>query len=153
MPYKEKILNLNGWQRLWVVATAIYLIASVIVAFNIVPTEKDIYKSWSSEIISWAITNDEKLKNYSPYSIRNSYSDMDDKELVEKMQKKYIKENVFHKFDFEIINKRYKSEMDGLSSRQVQTVGSILFLWLASSMLVYILGWSISWMRRGFKKA
>ena len=66
---------------------------------------------------------------------------------------KYINQNVFHKFDFEEINKKFKYKIDNIGTLQAKSFFTGLLIWFIPIAFVYILGWSVGWVYRGFKKA
>ncbi len=89
--------KLNGWQRIWLVSSAVYLLIVIIVGFQSIPNPNQVYKEWSYSLIEWAVVNDPKLVNQSIIKIRNAYSDLEDVDLIRKIQEKYTNQNVFHK--------------------------------------------------------
>lgn len=131
----------------------IYLPIVIGLGFTIIPTEKKVYRGWSHDLIQFAINNDPKLKNKWAWDIREAYSDLNDKELIEKIQKKLIQQNVFHKFDIEKITQKYQPKIKNMQVIQLKTIGIGALIWIVPMLVLYIFGCSVGWIYRGFKKA
>ncbi len=93
------------------------------IGYHNIPTLNKIYKEWSYSVIEWAMKNDPKLINQGVISIRDAYSDMQDAELIQKIEEKYTKQNIFHKFDFEKINKKYQAKIKNIRMLQARSIG------------------------------
>ena len=81
-------MRLNGWQRLWILISIIYLISILVVYIFFIrqifrPDEVDnIYRSWYNELYSYAVINgDDEFKSLSPADFKNKYN-MEDERLI-----------------------------------------------------------------------
>jgi len=139
--------KLSGWQRLWLVLSVIYLI--VVAAFTIIlmPKASQYSSSMVHDTIQTTIDNVPKLSNMYVYQIREAYSDFSDEELIQKIHEKYKDE-----VDFDAIEKKYRNKMSHLPSVRAKFIGLGLLFWVAPIVLVYILGISVGWIVKGFKK-
>ncbi len=141
---------MNGWQRIWVVSGVVLLLFIGIVLEDI-PTKKDIYRSWADQTINHTLQIDE-FKNLSLGSIRNSYSDFTDKQILEKVQSKFSDEALGYNLDFSEINTLHEKKLEKLLFSQIKFIGFYLGIWILIMLAIYSFGWSIGWIIRGFKK-
>ncbi|TOM15562.1 hypothetical protein, partial [Vibrio parahaemolyticus] len=49
------------------------------------------------------------------------------------------------------INEKFQLQVDELPYRQTEHFTTIAMWWFAVSILIYVLGWSIGWVIRGFR--
>ena len=75
------------------------------------------------------------------------YADLKDDEILDKLHSKYK-----DRIDFSPIEREYRHKMDGLRTGQFKTVGISFLVWVIPSLLVYILGYAIRWVSRGFRQ-
>lgn len=88
-----------------------------------------------------------KLSGMDVYQIREAYSDFSDEELIQIIHKNYK-----DKVDFDAIEKKYRNKMSRLPFVRAKFIGLGLLFWVAPIVLVYILGISVGWIVKGFKK-
>jgi len=144
-------MKLNGWQRLWVLFSVLWLI--VVMGFTVatLPKESQILDRWAYATLEKIRDSDESLKKYSMWDLEKAYADIPREELIEKAQAKYSSSEKGLKIDFERINKRYKNQLGELTTNQAKSAGLGVAVWLGTILVVYILGWSVGWVIRGFK--
>jgi len=141
------LLKLNGWQRLWVVVSLLYLIAVVIFTIALMPKRSDRQQVWVSQTIN-AVRVVDKSVDY-PYEVRNAFKDLSDDELVRRLQAKYSKAP--YNLEFRSIDERHEKSLQDLSKDQAKSMGLGLLAWIVPSVVLYMLGWSIGWIYRGFQ--
>ncbi len=56
-----------------------------------------------------------------------------------------------HGLDFTVIEQRYKNNMERLTFTRIKIVSIGLGFWLVSIGIVYLFGWTIGWVIKGFK--
>lgn len=114
--------KLNGWRRLWLVATVvfgIYMLQSLLFeAYPKLPTAEKIERTYQSNLKS--------LQNYTdPEDIawwKNHYQGI------------------------------RKTELENMPFDRVVMIGAPLVIWIGGSLLVYSIGWVVAWVIRGFRK-
>jgi hypothetical protein len=146
-------MKLNGWQRLWIVMSGVYVLIVTSLCASEFPTEKEIYQRWQAELILWQKKNDPELTEAAPWDIAKAYSAESPKESIERVQEKYVAQNVFNKFDFEAIAKKYQAELVDLPSMQRQKLKTASLFGLLPVFATYLLGWLAGWVYHGFKSA
>lgn len=149
MPTNKEIEMLNGWQRIWIVLGVLFMLFPGLPLINEIPTEDDIYRSWANESIKLTLTIKE-FKKLSLVNIRDLYKDITDQEIISKVQGKFSDSTQGYNLDFSSINKEYESRMDDLLYSQVLSIARYLGIWLVVMIAIYIFGWSIGWIIRGF---
>ena len=68
-------------------------------------------------------------------------------EILDKLHSKY-KDSV----DFTPVEREYRHKMDGLRTEQLKAVGLSFLVWIIPSLLVYILGYGVAWIVKGFQQ-
>jgi hypothetical protein len=140
-----QIKNLNGWQRLWVLTSLIYLAFVIFIAVVDFPSSK--------KGIVW---DDEIIKNLSAKTL----------EIIAKADKSSQKWNVdlnngykvnvpvnTTEADLEYIAKDYNESIRKITnSKRMPFIGTMMFVWLIPCLAVYVLGLSLYWVYRGFRK-
>lgn len=142
-----KLAQLNGWQRLWIVITIIYLIPVVIFSWSAMPTQSQVDNAYMYETIDFVKDNNPWLSK-SSYSIRESYKDISDLDVVKLIHDRY--KNTYTDIDFDRIDNSYLKKSNELFKNQARTVFYGLIGWLLPSASVYLLGYSIVWIKKGF---
>ncbi len=145
-------IQLNGWQRLWVLLGVIYLVAIVIVTYSVIPKHSQILSSWAYDIIDQIKTH-EKLDTYN-WTLRNEiFGDKSDKDIVEGTNRKAANSNDKEwQRTVQELEKKYKKQFDGLPKEQMETIGIASLVWAGSMAFLYALGFGIGWVYRGFRK-
>lgn len=144
-------LVLNGWQRLWVLVSTLYLVPVVVVAVTTFPNPDHIAHQSSFE------------ENLSPESrIKIAIPDAkgivwDDQVGLEvEMPNGHILQ--FKKGIKDEEAKTVANEYYGLLKQQVNKERPlhVLFVfvwWLGPVIFLYVFGWAIGWVYKGFKKS
>jgi heme/copper-type cytochrome/quinol oxidase subunit 2 len=139
-------MKLNGWQRLWVVISIIIFVVAVFFTFEHYPKKSEIYSTWANETIEVV-----KKPGEHSFLIRMAYKDYSDEELIEKLHEKYAEKNASTKVKFDEIDKKYKNDLDNLPSQQTKHILICLTVYLCLIICIYVFGWSVGWVYRGFK--
>jgi hypothetical protein len=139
--------RLSGWQRLWLVLSVIYLIAVAAFTVILMPKASQYLSSRVYDTVRTIKDNVPELSGMYVYQIREAYSDFSDEEIIQKIHEKYKDE-----VDFDAIEKKYRNKMSRLPSMRAKFIGLGLLFWVAPIVLVYILGISVGWIVKGFKK-
>lgn len=161
--------KLNGWQRLWVVVSALWLLFVVGVAIvgDVIPTAdglearlgrntRYLQREWALATIEAARVAISLSGQTTAGRIRASYDELSDVETVERLH------NRFPEIDFEPVDSDYQEKLDGEQTRhqerldalalaQAESIGLLLMAWLCPSFGLYLLGWAMAWVWRGFK--
>ncbi len=139
-------MKLNGWQRLWSVASVIIFVIAIFFTVSLFPNKSEITSRWAYETI-------DVVKQPGEYSfeIRDMYKDYNDNHLIAKIHERYTENNPTLKIKFDEIDKRYKGELEGLFARQIKHILIALVAYLCLISAIYVFGWSIGWIYRGFK--
>lgn len=137
--------KLNGWQRLWVVLSAIYLAIVIVFTWSSWPTKRQIENSWVYSLI----TATKDPKDYA-YEIREAYKDIPDGELIKRINAKYS-EKPEYKEILNTTNLKYQMEIQSLGKNRFKTFGIALLAWLFPIGILYLVGVAIGWIYKGFK--
>lgn len=155
-------MNLNGWQRLWIVTILLYGIG---VALYTVKTTPKVY---SIEGIKqhWVLTATVTMAQIAAIGsgeardidgfVDRLYEEKSPDEIItwiEQIAESPTKDEKIFQKQLSRINTNFKSELATLPKRQ-RTHFSVAFvtLWLIPSIALYLLGWVLGWIIRGFKK-
>ena len=143
--HNEAMSKLNGWQRLWVLVTLLWLFAVVAGSWTIFPTDE-------RQVGSARALNAEvrQLFNPNPAPSENCFQYNDLQALKDCTKAKLDQEALQWKRadeDEEKITERVDRE-----GHEVQAlfVAKAVAWWLIPALCVYLLGLGVWWVRRGF---
>ncbi len=163
----KKLPILNGWQRLWVLLTSIYLALVIFASICILPISLD-KSTIDSKISSLAIkksleyeynvainnNNDREIL----YSLRNLNKEVEhyksdefDSSLSDANIYKTIKKRYSGKIDFSALDKKYNRDVIELRWLQVKFIFGAFLWWSLPCIALYLLGIGVGWVLRGFK--
>ncbi len=143
--------KLNGWQRLWVVLSAIYLLAvGIVTTLVFMPKEELIKRAWAYDLIDVVRDHDTSLRSKTTGGILNQYSDLSYDEIISRVQKKHSKPNMIA--EYTVINKKYEDRLANLGKEKIKGVSIGFLFWLVPVILVYVLGLAAGWIYRGFRQ-
>ena len=157
--YMNLIQKLNGWQRLWVLLAALYLVPVAIFTIPELPTESSIRREWAYDLLEALRRHDLIPGSTSDYR-REVFKDADDEEVIDKVHKavsimrKEDKEKKLAVLVNEIgtLEKQYQDRLSGLLLRQLAIIGIGILFWLMPAVFVYLVGVGVGWVYRGFKE-
>ena len=139
--------RLNGWQRLWVLVCVTYFLAVASFSVLLLPKKSDYLSTRVHDTIDLTIKNVPELQGSYVYQIRDAYGDLPDDEVVKRIHNKFK-----GKIDYSDIEEKYKARLSKLSLEQAKAVGIGFLLWLVPVVFVYVFGWAIGWVIKGFKR-
>jgi len=173
--------RLNGWQRLWVVLSVVWLVTCVVLIIQDASREtlrldRQLDTALAERRSEWVYTSIQTVwadpstqpdpslgfvpdadQSSALEAVRNKDSDLDDVAFVERYQKSYPE------VDFGQVNADYEQAVAGLQLKHQQDatemrlegIGGVLVLWVIPSGLVYLFAWGgwrvVVWVWRGFK--
>lgn len=131
-------VRLNGWQRLWVVATGMMGVVAVVAMVDLFKTEQYVDDSYQSEVVN----------------LRDIKKVLLDPNITEVDSRYSYKKN----WTIAEVNDRiadagedYTQKLKHLTMEQTKAIVIPLALWLLASSTVYGLGWTAHWVYRGFR--
>ena len=143
--------KLNGWQRLWIVVAVIYLVVVCVITFFLIPKEREIRRSWASDIIDVVKTHDKSLQDQNTWEILDSYSDLSYEEIIKAIKKKHS--TIDSTLDYIEIDKKYEDKLANLGWEQIKLASIGFLYWLVPVILAYVMGLALGWIYRGFREA
>jgi len=139
---------LNGWQRISVTITVIWFCAVAITTILTEPSDDEVYYKWSRELTEYLIGNAPDLKGYTVESLRAAYANLPDQKLIDALRGKYIEKHPAYTYGFDRIDKKYMGQLSG--RRTPIYWANRLALAVLPPLAIYLAGWSVAWIRRGF---
>ena len=143
--------RLNGWQRVWVVVTILYLVPVCVVAIDSFPKARDYARTRIHDSIEAVGRHMETTTaGYTfegAYAVRQKYyGGLSDEEIIDRLNAKFK-----GKVDFSRIELEYLRKLDGLRGEQAKVIGYAFMWWLIPSSCLYLLGLAVAWVIRGFR--
>ena len=158
--------RLNGWHRLWIVFSFLYLFA--VIAFGVIVWPKkttQIDKNFLNEVYRLIDEADGKTEKYRFSDIveeinrRGLYDKPKDEEeklmaseawalLAERAISKYK-----DKIDFSNARTKYKRDLKKVSAERKQLIFLSLLFWFLPVVAIFLLGLSVRWIIRGFRES
>ncbi|POG12958.1 hypothetical protein BGP82_00390 [Pseudomonas putida] len=133
--------NLNGWQRLWIVACFVWGVVLVIGLSDKITTKQDLEREAQQLLEDYKdreiLIRSGKPKQELPKRIFDLTSG--EKTLPELWQGLKAKQD------------NLKGRMESLTSRQLTQAGAMLLFWIVSCIVVYAGGLVLNWVYRGFR--
>ena len=130
-------ISLNGWQRLWVVASVILLVFTLLVIGVVWPQrELSVLEDLnSSKCEVWRKVPEGFFPEKYPAWNEECYS---------------LQSFLY----YQRVNLKSTTDYDNFVTwSKIKTVTVGLLFWFASIIITYLLGWSIGWIRKGFAKS
>lgn len=143
------LTNLNGWQRLWVLTMTLGLIAAASIAIYTQPSIAEInnsshlYELLKPEHRSLLSLHDSERPSLTSEELGFQGEMPNGHVLV--FRKGVTEEQTLP------VAREYNSLIEEkLLKKQIMHFGLALVIWFTVSIFVYLLGWAIAWVRRGF---
>lgn len=143
--------RLNGWQRLWVALSVVWLLTVAAFTVALMPKASD-YASRrlydSIDAVGRHLERDNPSYRYEgARATRTKYTDLSDDEVLAKLHERYK-----GKVDFQTIEMEYRRKIDRLPTERAKMVGTAFLVWLIPAATVYGLGLTVAWIIRGFRQ-
>ncbi len=152
---------MNGWKRLWVLASGIYLVVVVVIAAMSFPKPESVHHTQAlydqlAPEVKQKILGNENSENYREEK-RTYLEEARNRDLVTEVEMPNKHIMVFlkqvPKQEMEAAAKQYWSVVEKTATKQRARHIGFAFLWWALPVLaLYVLGWSVGWVYRGFRK-
>lgn len=142
---------LNGWQRLWVVFSVVWLL--IVAAFTVAFLPKaSNYASTrlydSIDAMGRYLERENPSYRYEgAWATRTKYSDLSDDQVLANLHERYN-----GKVNFQTIEMEYHRKIDRLPTERAKTIGTAFLVWLIPGAAVYGLGLAVAWIIRGFRQ-
>lgn len=132
---------MNGWQRLWVVGSAILAVATIIFGVNKISREEDIHEYHDQVMASYQAKLRELQHPDKGATLGILYSaHTDDLRTVDE-----VKSAIRHADD------AYKDKLANLMWEQTKQIALLFVIWLGCCLSVYGAGLTLHWIYRGFR--
>ena len=136
----KHMTQFNGWQRLWVFVSGSYLLAVLVIAFSSLPAKSDVS---STDILS-------QVSDQSLQSMANA------REKWNTIVEDGISIPVplgLDQAETQTFKADYKRAVEAAThKKRIGHLVQLAVLWLIPSVLLYVFGLGIAWIRRGFKR-
>ena len=140
--------HLNGWQRLWVLMSALYAVPVAVLAYAYFPSSDvrhsdDFYKQMSAA----------SLAKLAVYQENTKFIDPDDIEINAQLPNGHVlpfRKGVTEEQRGTVIREYYGLVDQATIAKRMHVIGYSLLGWLLPCIAIYLLGSGIAWVRRGF---
>ena len=140
---------MNGWQRLWVLVNLLLLPLFLFIAYSLQPNDYDTNNEKKGRIIEFVVKNDPALSEFKPWELAARYADLAPERFLELFTQRYGTEHPEFKNSIEGISKKIDDER----THRIQLLyAKVLAAWAIAAVALYVLGFSVGWVYRGFKK-
>lgn len=156
-------MKLNGWQRLWVLAGLLYGIGIIIYSLQNASythyTQEGIEERWAKEASQ--IMNVKTAHKRDGFMFRDDevrekmFVNMTDHEVIDFLKmiaESPSKWDKSYSNDIPKLNKKFEAEIKALPLLYTRHTIVTILLWIVPSFIVYLFGWLVAWVIRGFKK-
>lgn len=132
--------RLNGWQRLWVLTSILLALVAIGAGIDGWKTEQSITDFHNATVRSYQKTLDAKIAGNDLSSKNDRYSYLGSELSVTELKEKVAAENSQH-----------ADTIQGLPAAQRNAVITGTLLWVGACVILYVMGWLIGWVYRGFR--
>jgi hypothetical protein len=155
-------MTLNRWQRLWIVISLTLVVPVAMGTWLTLPSDKPIKEAWANAALA-AVQHDDSQAWVSPSQVRNVLFDGLDNDTVIERARKYAQQSYERSskthpgavalmlLDITVADEWYSEQLDTLKASQRNRMASGGTVWLVLVVLVYAVGRSAAWIRRGFQ--
>ena len=144
------MIYLNGWQRLWIVTSVILLGIFMFYSYlHYWPEKNQVQYEWALELVDLVSKHNEFSQD--EFELYSKYKDIPKDEFINKFTNKYIEDNRYSE-SVKNINEKYNKLIKSLWKKKIKIILLSLLSWLLSIIFIYVFGFSICWIYRGFKK-
>jgi len=140
-----KSIKLNGWQRLWVVFSSLLFIPAVLLTVSSLPGNKEVMDDLEIQLREKGA-----LDLFEILSVENLLNGKSVKDSEKEFNSTPDKTKIV--LDEANIQRLYNEVKTKKILGYLQVIGAGLTIWLALASSIYLLGWSVGWIVRGFRK-
>jgi outer membrane usher protein FimD/PapC len=132
---------LNGWQRLWIVASVVLGIGMTVLTVGLMTTREELQDTHDQKMASYTakLNNLEHPETKAPSGLLYEYYTRDYRTVDE------VKSAIRHERD------DYEQSLASLPWRQAGQLGFMVLVWIGCSLVLYGVGLTIRWVIRGFR--
>lgn len=152
--FSQLLCRLNGWQRLWLVISAIALGASVLYIYTFIPTEVELREEARLQIESLRTDRDLELRKISDHCHSIAKNDPHDLFNCLKANNQF-QENLHNQFKEhrqQILDQSEKQIAEILPYNRAHFISITLGTWALLSSALYVTGILAAWIKLGFRK-
>lgn len=149
-------MKLGGWMRTWIVLSVLLGVFVALIAYDGRPTRDRIVREWygaASEVIAEKITAAED-QYVPPDKVRDAYFNASERENLERLKKFETAPSEKAKLfsaDVGRINQLHEKKLESLPRSAAIYWAQVFGWWLAICALLFLAGWTIGWVIRGFR--
>jgi hypothetical protein len=142
-------MRLNGWQRLWIVCSAIYFIVVACVTYlsfpgREVPHSDEFYRQLASASVAKLAVDAEHSWLANPNDVGASVRLPNGHVLP-------FRKGVTEEEQIAVANEYYHYVNEEVAARRRRELGYAIVVWVVPCLAVLLLGYAIAWVRRGFR--
>jgi hypothetical protein len=144
-----RLSELEGWQRLWVVTAAIYLLLLMVTGYVLMPDRKEIEKAMVFEVT-------EEVRRYdglafvgeSPQGIFEAARKEGYANWISHVREKY-RIGASGNAGFDRIDRKYHQALATLASRWMTMGVWLVIAWTVPMAVLYAMGYVVQWVEKG----
>ena len=152
----KTVLRLNGWQRLWLILSVIYVSVATVIAVLAFPTsDRDLAQERLTGVVSLLAAyfdstpqlREERNRRLDRAAFGGALNAADVDALEAEAAR--LTAEYRSRVNFFSVESRYRS---GIQQHQLRFVVHALLALALPIIAAYVLGWSVGWVIRGFRK-
>jgi len=151
-------MRIAGWGRLWVVITLLYGVVVAFVAYDERPTIEQLQYNWvrdASDTMAEIISLTEKTELSGLMLREKWFAGKPDAEVItkiEQMERSPTENQKLFSSGVAKVNEKHRQIISQFGVALGKHVLLSFTWWLAPSLMLLALGWSVGWIRRGFRE-
>lgn len=159
-----KLKKLNGFQRIWVVLSILLVIPTSWLMIEGFPGNEDADIDFVQSLMKIRYNQINLENEYEIQAIAIGYKGFDETNLIAKFNSltksdffvgapspDFDPESSFDQTLFNVAYNDYKSDLRDLKNDRIVFIFVMIFAWVIVCILIYLFGFSIFWIKEGFK--
>jgi hypothetical protein len=129
---------MNGWQRLWVLASFLLGVGTAVMCYGSMKTESGLTTSYKTDLVMRDMEIENIKRRDAGVKSTNKYEQSD--RTVAEVEASINK-----------VTERYRQDLEQLPANQLKHVSLYLGGWLGACAFIYLVGMMLNWVYRGFR--
>ena len=151
-------MRLGGWTRIGIVISFLYAALLFLISYDLQPSRADLERQWISDASDSLATEISRIegRDVSAYDVRRAFLDKGNADSIawlERVEKAPSENQKPLTAKVAKLNIDYRQRIADLPNAKLIFWIKVFGWWLCGSSLLFLAGWTIRWVARGFRES